>query len=90
MGHQAVSSFIWSITDLLRGDYKQPNFGTVILPFTILSRLDRVLDAAEPAALDEFDTKTKVGPNPEPFVMRKVRQSFSKTPALNRSTLLGD
>ncbi|MEZ5976749.1 MAG: type I restriction-modification system subunit M N-terminal domain-containing protein [Planctomycetota bacterium] len=38
-----ASSFIWSIADLLRGDYKQHDYGKVILPFTVLRRLDSVL-----------------------------------------------
>lgn len=33
MNHQALSSFIWSVADLLRGDYKQSEYGRVILPF---------------------------------------------------------
>lgn len=34
MNQQALSSFIWSVADLLRGDYKQSDYGKVILPFT--------------------------------------------------------
>jgi len=34
-----ASSFLWSIADLLRGDYKQYDYGKVILPFTVLRRL---------------------------------------------------
>jgi type I restriction enzyme M protein len=37
------SNFIWKIADLLRGDYKQSEYGDVILPFTVLCRLDSVL-----------------------------------------------
>ncbi len=37
------SNFIWKIADLLRGDYKQSEYGEVILPFTVLCRLDSVL-----------------------------------------------
>lgn len=36
-------SFIWSVADLLRGDYKQSEYGRVILPFLVLRRLDQVL-----------------------------------------------
>ena len=36
MNQQALSSFIWSVADLLRGDYKQSDYGKVILPFTVL------------------------------------------------------
>ena len=39
----SLSSFIWSVVDLLRGDYKQSEYGKVILPFTVLRRLDCVL-----------------------------------------------
>ncbi|MCA8070041.1 type I restriction-modification system subunit M N-terminal domain-containing protein [Burkholderia vietnamiensis] len=46
MNHQALSSFIWSVSDLLRGDYKQSEYGKVILPFTIFRRLGCVLDAS--------------------------------------------
>jgi type I restriction enzyme M protein len=34
-----LAGFIWSIADLLRGDYKQADYGKIILPFTILRRL---------------------------------------------------
>lgn len=50
-----LSSFIWSVADLLRGDYKQSEYGRVILPFTVLRRLDCVLESTKPAVLEEFD-----------------------------------
>ena len=37
------ADFIWSVADLLRGDYKQSEYGKVILPLTVLRRLDGVL-----------------------------------------------
>ena len=40
MNQQSLSSFIWSVADLLRGDYKQSDYGKVILPFTVLRRLE--------------------------------------------------
>ena len=54
MNHQALSSFIWSVADLLRGDYRQSEYGKVILPFTVLRRLDCVLEATKSAVLAEF------------------------------------
>jgi len=90
MNHQAISSFIWSVADLLRGDYKQSDYGKVILPFTILRRLDCVLETTKPAVLAEFDAKTKAGLNPEPFLVRKAGQSFYNTSSLDLTTLLGD
>ena len=47
MNQQALSSFIWSVADLLRGDYKQSEYGKVVLPFTILRRLDCVLEESK-------------------------------------------
>lgn len=37
-------SFIWSVADLLRGPYKPAQYGRVILPLTVLRRLDCVLE----------------------------------------------
>lgn len=43
MNINEYTNFIWKIADLLRGDYKQSEYGDVILPFTVLCRLDSVL-----------------------------------------------
>lgn len=51
-GHQAttnLSAFIWGIANLLRGTYKQADYGKVVLPFTVLRRLDAVLEPTKPA-----------------------------------------
>jgi type I restriction enzyme M protein len=45
-----LSSFIWSVADLLRCDYKQSEYGKVILPVTVLRRLDCVLERTKAAA----------------------------------------
>ena len=90
MNHQALSSFIWSVADLLRGDYKQSEYGRVILPFTVLRRLDCVLEATKPAVLKEFAAKTQAGINPDPFLLRKSGQSFYNTSELDLVKLLGD
>ncbi|WP_205988299.1 type I restriction-modification system subunit M N-terminal domain-containing protein [Paraburkholderia sp. Ac-20336] len=42
MNHQALSSFVWLVVDLLRRDHEQSEYGKVILLFTILRRLDCV------------------------------------------------
>ena len=54
MTQQELSSFIWSVADLLRGDYKQSDYGKVILPFTVLRRMDCVLEKTKAAVLQEF------------------------------------
>ena len=90
MNQQALSSFIWSVADLLRGDYKQSEYGKVILPFTVLRRLDCVLEATKPAVLAEFDKQQKAGINPEPYLLRKSKQKFYNTSPLDMKKLMGD
>ena len=46
------TNFIWKIADLLRGDYKQSEYGDVILPLTVLSRLDSVLSPSKDAVME--------------------------------------
>jgi type I restriction enzyme M protein len=50
-----LAAYIWSLADLLRGDFKQSQYGRVILPFTLLRRLEGVLEASKPAVLAEYE-----------------------------------
>lgn len=90
VNHQALASFIWSVADLLRGDYRQSEYGRVILPFTVLRRLDCVLEPTKAAVLAELSAKTAMGINPEPFLLRTAKQGFYNTDALDLSKLMGD
>ena len=89
MNESNLSAFLWSVADLLRGDYKQSDYGKVILPFTVLRRLDCVLEATKPAVLAELAARTKAGLNPEPFLLRKSGQLFFNTSTLDLKTLMG-
>ena len=90
MSDPNLSSFIWSVADLLRGDYKQSEYGKVILPFTVLRRLDCVLEPTKAAVLTELDKRKKAGVNPEPFLLRKSGQLFYNTSPLDLKKLMGD
>jgi type I restriction enzyme M protein len=85
-----LSSFLWSVADLLRGDYKQSEYGRVILPFTVLRRLDCVLEATKPAVLTEYARRIQAKINPEPFLLKKSGQHFFNTSPLDMKTLMGD
>lgn len=85
-----LSSFIWSVADLLRGDYKQSEYGKVILPFTVLRRLDCVLEKTKAAVLAERAAREQAGLNPEPFLLRTSGQLFFNTSPLDMKTLMGD
>ena len=53
MSQPNLSSLLWSVADLLRGDYKASEYGRVILPFTLLRRLDCVLEDFRSEAVAE-------------------------------------
>lgn len=89
MNQQSLSAFIWSVADLLRGDYKQSEYGRVILPFTVLRRLDCVLAPTKAAVLAEYAAKRAQGINPEPFVLRVSGHSFCNISPLDLKTLIG-
>jgi type I restriction enzyme M protein len=88
--HQALSSFIWSVADLLRGDYKQSDYGKVILPFTVLRRLDCVLEPTKEKVLAELAARKKEKINPDPFLLRASGQSFYNTSRMDMAKLMGD
>ncbi|MFN4288593.1 MAG: N-6 DNA methylase [Brevundimonas sp.] len=90
MNHQSLSAFIWSVADLLRGDYKQSDYGKVILPFTVLRRLDCVLAPTKVAVLAEHQKRSSEGLNPEPFLLRAAGLSFYNTSRLDMEKLVGD
>jgi type I restriction enzyme M protein len=90
LNQQELSSFIWSVADLLRGDFKQSDYGKVILPFTVLRRLDCVLEPTKQAVLDELAAREGKGVNIEPFLLRKAQQSFYNTHKLTLRAIIGD
>jgi type I restriction enzyme M protein len=55
------AAFLWSIANLLRGTYKQADYGKVILPFTILRRLDAALEGTKDKVLAVSKDKSAVG-----------------------------
>lgn len=52
MNHSEISSFIWGTADLLRSSFKQHEYGDIILPFTVMRRLDVVLEPTKQAVLE--------------------------------------
>lgn len=52
MNHSEISSFIWGTADLLRSSFKQHEYGDIILPFTVMRRLDVVLEPTKQKVLE--------------------------------------
>jgi type I restriction enzyme M protein len=89
-GKQNLSAFIWGVADLLRGDYKQSDYGKVILPFTVLRRLDCVLEPSKAAVLAEKQLREGQGLDPEPFLLRAAGLNFCNVSPLSLKALMGD
>jgi type I restriction enzyme M protein len=84
------AAFIWSVADLLRGDYKQSEYGKVILPLTVIRRLDCVLEPTKPAVLAKHNALAGRIDNLEPVLQAVAGQQFYNTSPLTFSKLLDD
>jgi type I restriction enzyme M protein len=84
-----LANFIWAVADRLRGDYKQADYGKVILPFTLLRRLDCVLEGTKDAVLVEYE-KRKDGGSLDVFLKKKSQQAFYNTSVFTLPGLLAD
>ncbi|AUX86941.1 restriction endonuclease subunit M [Acinetobacter sp. ACNIH2] len=81
-----VAAFIWSVADLLRGDFKQSQYGRVILPFTLLRRLECVLAPTKANVLAEYE-KVKALPLPEEAKEKLLLKSTQGLAFFNTSEL---
>jgi hypothetical protein len=84
------AAFIWSVADLLRGDYKQSEYGKVILPLTVIRRLDCVLEPTKQAVLDKYKLLVGRIENLEPVLQAVAGQQFYNTSPLTFTKLLDD
>src|SRR3954452_17923853 len=83
-------AFIWSVADLLRGDYKQSEYGKVILPLTVLRRLDCVLEATKPEVLERAKKLRGEVENVGPVLRTVSGEQFYNTSPLDFRRLLDD
>ncbi|MET3980663.1 type I restriction enzyme M protein [Mucilaginibacter sp. UYP25] len=86
-----TANFIWSIADLLRGDYKQSDYGKVILPLTILRRLDCVLDTTKTEVLKKYEqTNTMNIQNIDPILNKVAGYNFHNRSQFTFDKLIAD
>lgn len=90
MSTAPTGGLIWSLAELLRGDYKQSDYGKVILPFTLLRRLDCVLAPTKAAVLVEAVQRKDAGAARDYFLTNAAQQSFYNTSRFDVPALLGD
>lgn len=85
------ANFIWSIADLLRGDYKQSDYGKVILPLTVLRRLDCVLESSKEDVLKKFEQmKTMSIDNLDPILNKAAGYNFHNRSKFDFKKLIAD
>ena len=84
-------TFIYSIANLLRGPYKPAQYGEVMLPLTVLRRLDCVLEPTRDRVLKKLDS-LKGGPvkDLEQILNRAAGQQFHNTSKFDFQSLKGD
>lgn len=90
MTQSELSNLIWTVADLLRGDYRQSEYGRVILPFTVLRRLDCVLAPTKAKVLEEKDRRVAAGLNPDAFLRRVSGTGFYNASSLDLNRIIGD
>jgi len=87
------ATFIWSIADLLRGNFKAHQYGDFILPFTVLRRLDAVLADTKPKVLEAVADAEAKGLPVRPVLLKTRaghQHSFYNTSRYDLTTLVGD
>lgn len=85
------ANFIWGIADLLRGDYKQSEYGRVILPLTVLRRLDCVLEPTKETVLSYLPQTKGLSPEAaETVLKKKAKLSFYNKSKFDFQKLVAD
>ena len=85
-----TAAFIWSVADLLRGDFKQSQYGRIILPFTLLRRLECVLEETKTAVVAENQRIADMGlpeEAQEKFLIRASKRPFYNTSPMDLSKM---
>ena len=86
--HSQTATFLWSIADLLRGDFKQSQYGRIILPFTLLRRMECVLEPTKATVLAQAqEHSNKPDLVRERLLLRASGQQFFNASPLSMATL---
>ena len=90
MAEQNNAAFIWSIANLLRGTYKAADYGKVVLPFTVLRRLDSALEGSKQAVLEAKKQKSTSGAALDFILQKASGYSFYNTSPYDLKKAVGD
>ncbi len=90
MAGNNLSAFIWSTADLLRDNYKKSDYGKIILPLTVLRRIDCVLETMLPTNIEEDLIHQKETPKSIDFLLDKSLGLDSKASFISLQNLVID
>ena len=85
-----LSALIWNTADLLRGDYKQSEYGKIILPFTLLRRVECVIEPTRDDVLEEYEKRKNLNIPLDAILTRKTGHSFYNTSTYTLNKLMSD
>jgi len=85
------ANLIWGIAELLRGDYKRADYGKVILPLTVLRRLDQALEESKGDVLAAAEKLERAGvDDPDLALLARSGANFYNRSPLRFPQLLDD
>ena len=90
MNHSQIVSFIWGVADLIRDTFKRGKYQDVILPLTVLRRLDSVLAGTKPRVLEVQAKYRDRIQNLDPLLRRASGFAFYNTSRYDFERLLAD
>ncbi len=83
----ATAANIWAVADLLRGDFRQSQYGRIILPFTLLRRLECVLEPTKEAVLKAAKKHESMGDAADALLKRAAKQQFYNASPMNMAAI---
>ncbi|WP_242521566.1 class I SAM-dependent DNA methyltransferase [Motiliproteus sp. SC1-56] len=84
----SLAGLIWSVADLLRGDFKQSQYGRIILPFTVLRRLECVLAPTKATVLATVESTREMPQEARhKLLLNAADQAFYNTSKLDLAKL---
>ena len=89
-GFEDKVSLIWTIADILRGDFKPHEYGSIILPFVVLRRLECALMATKAEVIKQSSSLAGKIENVEPVLRKVSKHTFYNTSPLDLGKLLQD
>jgi type I restriction enzyme M protein len=91
VNHSEIVSFLWGVADFIRDTFKRGKYQDVILPLTVLRRVDCVLEKTKPKVLaKQAELRGKKLENLDPQLRKVAGFAFYNTSRYDFEKLLAD